>query len=73
MTQDELRRKCDKCNRQFPEHLIHPFWGSENIQQCCPICALKIRNEMHGLPKNTPFTGSQAQESYEEAVKIYAR
>jgi len=35
----------------------------------CPICALEMRNALAGLPKDTPFTGTMANEMYEEALE----
>lgn len=34
----------------------------------CPICSLKLRNKMHGFPKNYPFGGPKADALYQEAL-----
>lgn len=45
--------KCQKCNIKFPERLIAPmFVNGKTILNICPICALKIRNEMLKDAKN---------------------
>lgn len=63
--------ECDNCNLKYPDHLIAPFFSSkENIKSCCPICALSIRNEMHGLPEDTPFSGEMASANHEEALEF---
>jgi hypothetical protein len=46
-----------------------PFVTSYGTVVCCPICALKQRNEMHGLPKSTPFHGETARDMYDEAIQ----
>ena len=50
---------CTECDRRFPEDLLLPVNSGEGARLICPICALKMRNEQHGLPKGTPFTGEQ--------------
>jgi hypothetical protein len=52
--------KCTKCKLSYPDHLVVVI---------CPLCALLLRNETHGLPLNTPFTGEMANVMYEEAVE----
>ena len=70
--------ECRECKKDFPEHLIQPLHVSNHpdIEDghylMCPLCALKIRNDIHGLPKDTPFTGTIAHQHWEEATK-YAR
>jgi len=62
--------KCHQCNRKFPSHLIAPMMIDSSTFMACPICALAIRNEMHGLPPDTPFQGEIAGAMYHEAVEF---
>ena len=63
--------KCVECNHDFPDHLISELTVSENGKvhrgKMCPICALKILNELSRLPPGTPFQGPNAQKMLEEA------
>lgn len=65
--------KCQSCNKDFPNHLIQiqetgNFLGITRVKKC-PICALKFRNRLNGLSEETPFSGTKAQELYNEAVE----
>jgi hypothetical protein len=65
--------KCDVCKIDFPANLISPLVSGnipslESIQNCCPICALGLRNKTAGLPPDTPFQGTIAKKMYGEAV-----
>lgn len=64
---------CEKCNRRFPAHLIAPMnfivQGHQGRLKVCPICALKIRNKMHGLPENECLRAKTANDMYQEAVE----
>ena len=64
--------KCQKCKRNYPDRLINNGNFNGEWIDCCPICALKMRNEIHGLPPETPFNGEIAQGMYDEAV-AYAK
>lgn len=35
----------------------------------CPICALRDRNQIHGVPRETPFTGTMAHAMFLQAVE----
>jgi hypothetical protein len=62
--------RCDKCKKDFPDHLIAPFVSSEKgVRNCCPICALRLRNTQAGLPIDTPFQGEMANDMWEEATE----
>lgn len=61
--------KCRQCKRKFPDGLIQSMCVNGDYVDCCPICALRIRNELHGLPRNTLFGGSLAQSLYKQAVE----
>jgi len=69
--------RCPKCKKDFPEHLINPMYiacplddSGEHLM--CPLCALKVRNNLHGVPEDTPFRGTIANKHWEEATE-YAR
>ncbi len=49
--------ECEGCKRQFPGHLCAPMMSHLGQQYLCAICALKARNDIHGLPADTPFHG----------------
>jgi hypothetical protein len=51
------------------EYLIQPLIFNGGYILVCPICALDLRNQIHGLPKGTPFQGPIAQEMYEEMLE----
>lgn len=62
---------CRNCNRSFPDYLISPMSVDGTSTLVCPICALKIRNKVQGLPEDTPFQGGVSQAMrYEEAVEF---
>jgi len=64
---------CEICGREFPGHLLAPLVVSgKGTQTVCPICALRQRNLIHGLPKGTPFQGEAAQVMHAEAVGYLA-
>jgi len=65
--------KCKICNEKFPSHLIQPLFVNGYSIIGCPLCLLKKVNEIHGLPKDTPFRGEQANRLWEEADKIRKR
>ena len=70
--------QCPECKKDFSEHLIQPMYisGHSDIKDryylMCPLCALKVRNNLAGIPEDTPFKGTMANEYWEEATK-YAR
>lgn len=64
--------RCGECERLFPAHIIHPI--QTNIpgyaRGCvCAICALRLRNEAHGIPADTPFDGPNARRLHAEATE----
>ena len=67
--------KCSQCQRVFPQRLVALMVaahdGVRHDEYLCPLCALKKRNAMHGLPEGTPFQGEIAQEMWEEAKQMY--
>ena len=60
------------CGRMFPSHLIHPMVSTIGTFELCPLCALKLRNRIHGL-NDTQFKGSIANQLLEEARAIIKR
>ena len=70
--------ECRECYKDFPEHLIQPTYiaNAPHIEDgnylMCPLCALKVRNNLAGLPEDTLFEGTIANEHWKEATK-YAR
>jgi hypothetical protein len=63
--------------RSFPAELLSEMavgvGGSLSYQLKCPICALKKRNKMAGLPPSAKFTpGSMADQMYQAALKHVA-
>lgn len=64
---------CPRCKESFPSTVMSHLIGSDYKEPLCAICALKIRNQIHGLPKNTPFQGKIAQEMYKKAKEIRKR
>ena len=63
--------RCDKCKRRFPDGLVQPMFGTISAL-LCGVCALEVRNEMLGLPVDTPFNGEMAQEIYEQTREYIA-
>jgi hypothetical protein len=61
-------KTCPNCNNTFPSRLLAPMTTSAGTFVLCPICTLKVRNALHGLPEETPFQGEIAQQMYEEAL-----
>lgn len=59
---------CCECNREFPPRFINSMFIDGSYYPMCSICALRVRNEIHGLPPNTPFKGELANELYEETL-----
>ncbi len=49
-------KDCTECKREFPDYLIHPMITTEGRFIVCPICALDMRNKIHGL-NDTEFQG----------------
>jgi hypothetical protein len=61
-------KTCPNCHNTFPSRLFAPMMTSAGAVTLCPICALEVRNELHGLPEDTPFQGEVARAMYEEAL-----
>jgi len=63
--------KCQVCKRELPNDLINAFIENDKCTDMCAVCALKARNSACGLPLNTPFTGTLANEFYQKTIKYY--
>lgn len=67
---------CQNCQRDFPEHLIQPLEygilgrGPIATKTVCPLCAYKIINRVHGLPRGRkpPRSAPIARQLYMEAL-----
>ncbi|KKN70689.1 hypothetical protein LCGC14_0428440 [marine sediment metagenome] len=59
-------KECEICKRMFPDLLIVevPYVGER--PRMCPICALEVSNQAHGLNR-TEFNGTMANEMLFEA------
>jgi len=66
---------CVECLEEFPDKILSPIIiiGKGDTGPVCGVCALKIRNETHGLHPDTPFQGEVASWMYDEAKKIKDR
>ncbi len=60
-------KACELCPNEYPDHLVQPMCIQGKYVIVCPLCALIIRNNIHGLPATTPFQGEQAKRDYDEA------
>ena len=61
---------CAECKRTFPAMLIQPLVTNiaAHPRPMCPICALRLRNALAGLPADTPFTGTMAKRLHRLAL-----
>lgn len=64
---DELEI-CPNCLYQFPCELVFDSMFDGSYSMSCPICALRKRNELHGIELLTPFTGTMAHAMFGQAV-----
>ncbi len=60
-------KACETCPNEYPDHLVQPMYIQGQYFIVCPLCALTIRNAIHGLPATMPFHGEQAKKDYDEA------
>ena len=63
------KKKCPKCSMKFSAYLISAHITEAGQEDCCPLCALKFKNKLFGLPPETLYTNPIARERYEEALK----
>lgn len=66
--------QCPDCKRDFPRDLLSEMAicledGKLRYELKCPPCALKTRNQMHGLPADEPFDGPIAAAMHRRALK----
>ena len=59
---------CEYCNKD--RLVLSPMFTSEGVyQSICAICALFVKNDVHGLPQNTPFDGEIARQMYDDEIE----
>lgn len=60
---------CEYCEQD--RLYLSPMFTSEGVyQSICPVCALFVRNDIHGLPQRTPFDGLEARRMYDEEIEF---
>jgi len=65
----EAKKKCPRCKRYFSAYLVVAHLMDSGQEDSCPLCALKFKNKLFGLPPSTPFHGTVAKEMYSDAMK----
>lgn len=64
---------CENCDRKYPSYLLNEMAIGDDAglhyHLLCPLCALEIRNSMHGLPPETLFHAEQAADLHKRAVR----
>ena len=63
--------KCTVCKSKMPDELFVPSNPRMVAGDCCPICAMTLRNKYHGLPLDTLPLGEIAASLVEEAWQYY--
>jgi hypothetical protein len=53
-------RKCDECEISYPDELVQPMTSSLGLAHLCGICALALKNRVHGT-NDKKFSGPQAE------------
>ena len=61
--------KCSNCPYKYPEEILSPMMGGGVSGAICGICALEIKNAIHGI-NDTEFTGETAEYFRLEAIKV---
>lgn len=51
--------KCNECGVNYPDNCCSIMFSTKGNTYCCGICALEIRNNIHGL-KDKKFQGEMA-------------
>lgn len=61
--------KCPRCSKKFPDVLCTEMCvNGDYTEQIDAICALRIRNKLHGLPKRAKFSGLVAHGLFLQAI-----
>ena len=61
-------KQCQRCENNFPLGYCHIIYTSNGYLNVCGICALKIKNEIHGT-SDTKFQGTNAEQLRLKAIK----
>ena len=67
----KMNRLCDHCKNSYKDKYIQPFVSHHGYQYVCPKCALELRNEIHDLPPDTPFSGGYSKDLYDEFMNLF--
>lgn len=59
---------CSACDRQVPDGVTSNMCVNGEYVLLCPVCGLRLRNKLHGLPLETPFSGPMAQAMFLNTV-----
>ena len=59
--------ECKRCGWKYPDYMVQPMFYMNRYNDTCPICALAVKNAIHGT-KETKFHGPMAEELRLEAV-----
>ncbi len=57
---------CPECKKERLQ--LAPFYKGGKATTMCTVCALKEKNEYHGLPEGTRFGGAIANQMYEDEI-----
>ncbi len=65
------------CGKKVPTDLVQlmtvTIGGVTTCQPLCIICALRKRNDLHGIRKGTPFDGPNANAMFKKLVRYLIR
>ncbi len=60
---------CTQCNRPEMDDFVDSMFVNGGYLAVCPLCALKIMNEIRGLGTE-PFRGEIARQRFEDAYAV---
>ena len=60
------------CNKYFPDGCVSLMFTSKGNTMCCAVCALEIRNKMHGL-NDKKFQGEMANMALNRCRKYLSK
>ncbi len=65
---------CSNCEESFPHKLIEKLYVTDfGHRLVCPICALKLINDIQGMTRLSFSEGSQAESNRQQALAWRAR